>query len=363
MQLTIPFPAAAFLAGLTGLIAIAPCPASAYDGWHLERSTIIEGKGAAWDYITLDATRRRLFIGHRKEGLQVFDLDAGILVTTIPGTPAASSNGAVLIPEFDLGLSNNENGTLTPFRLSTLEAQPAIKLGAELDTSHYDSFHKRLVVNMAAGADGTDAIVLAIPSLAQVGTIRLATRKMEGADGDGIGNFFVAARDVNTVFRLDIVAGKVTAEWPTPGCAQTNSLTIDRVNKRIFLGCRGSETVKPSFAVMDAGSGVILYTAEIGGGNDSIVYDADLKRIFLANGVGAMLNVFEQVSADVYRPVEALGTSSGVRALAIDPTHKKLYSVVAEGAADMAKKIVTTVSPFYANSFFPNTFRVLTFSR
>jgi len=73
--------------------------------------------------------------------------------------------------------------------------------------------------------------------------------------------------------------------------------------------------------------------------------------------------VFEQVSANVYRPVEALGTRSGLRTLALDPKRQKLHAVVAEGSADAGRKILTAVSPFYANSFFPDTFTVLTFGK
>jgi hypothetical protein len=47
----------------------------------------------------------------------------------------------------------------------------------------------------------------------------------------------------------------------------------------------------------------------------------------------------------------------------MDPKTKKIYAVTAEGSADYAKKITTTVSPWYANTFFPNTFKVLTYSR
>ena len=52
---------------------------------------------------------------------------------------AASSNGATLMPKFDLGVSNNQDGTFTPFMLSTLAALPASRLGARLDTSHCDA--------------------------------------------------------------------------------------------------------------------------------------------------------------------------------------------------------------------------------
>ncbi len=351
--------------GLAALAAVVvAAPAFAFDGWHLTGATTVSSGTAAYDYILLDDARQHLFIGHRKEGLQVFDIKTKAMLTTIAGTPKASSNGATLMPEFDLGISNNEDGTIIPFKLSTLEAMAPIKLGEELDTSHYDPTTKRLVVNMAPNKDGTtDAVVLEVPSLKQTGVIKVPSTKMEAGEGDGKGNFFVAARDANKVFKLDPVGLKLLAEYPTPGCDQTNGLAFDTAHNRIMLGCRGSAAVKPSFAVMNAETGKIVFTAEIGGGNDGVIYDADLKRVFLANGVNAVLNVFEQVDADSYKPVEALGTRAGVKVIAMDHASKTLYSMVAESSADYGKKVLTAVSPFYGNTFTPNSFTILTYNK
>lgn len=338
-------------------------PAMALDGWHLQDTVKIPGKGSAWDYLALDGTHNHLFIGHRKEGLQVFDLATKTVVKTITGTESASSNGATLVPEFDLGISNNENGTIIPFKLSTLEAGEPIKLGEELDTSHYDPASKRIVVNMASGADGTDLVVLEAPSLKQVGIIKVPTKKPEHAEADGAGNFYLAARDTEMVYRLDTKSLAVTASWPTPGCGQTNSVALDAANKRLMLGCRGNASTKPSFAVMNVETGAIVFSAEVGGGNDGVAFDAQLKRIFLTNGVNAVMNIFEQKDADHYAQVEALGTQAGVRSLALDPKTKTIYSVTAEGTADYSKKITTSVSPYYANTFFPDTFAVLTYGK
>lgn len=359
--MTTAFPLKPLVTGLAALAAAAP--ALAFDGWRQVDSTMLDSSGSAWDYVSFDAGANRLFIGHRKEGLQVFDVAAKKLVKTMPGTAAASSNGATLVPEFDLGVSNNENGTLTPFKLSTLEPMAPIKLGEELDTSHYDPATHRLIVNMAAGKDGADLIVLEAPSLKQVGVIHVPTKKPEHAEADGQGNFYLAGRDTEKVYRIDTRTLAVTAEWATPGCGQTNSTALDAAGHRLFLGCRGNATTKPSFAVMNVDNGQIIYTAEVGGGNDGVIYDAELKRIFLANGVNAVLNVFEQTSPDSYKPVEALGTLAGVRSLAFNAKTHQLYAVGAEGSADFGKKITTSVSPFYANTFFPNSFRVLTYGR
>jgi hypothetical protein len=349
-----------------GLAVAALCAGQvlAFDGWRLEDATVVGGKGASWDYVSLDQERGRLYIGHRSLGLQVYDLASRKLIKTIDGTPKASSNGATLMPEFDLGLSNNENGTLTPFKMSTMEAMAPIALGEELDASHYDPGTKRVVVNMAANKDGTtDLVVLQMPGMQLVGKINVATTKPEHSESDGKGNFYLAARDVDKVFRLDLKTLKVTATWPTPGCGQTNGLAVDATTDRLFLGCRGRGENKPMFAVMNASNGEVVYKSEIGGGNDGVVFDHELKRIFLPNSVNAVLNVFEQVNADTYKPVEALGTRAGVRTIAMDSKTKKIYAVTTEGSADYAKKITTSVSPYYANTFFNDTFTVLTFSK
>jgi DNA-binding beta-propeller fold protein YncE len=350
---------AALLASVLGFSQ----PAHAFDGWHLEDATPIAGKGSGWDYLSLDAGRNHLFIGHRAQGLQVFDTATRKLIKVIGTTAADSSNGATLMPEFDLGISYNENGSITPFKLSTLEAQPSIKLGDELDATHYDSATQRILVNMASGKDGTELLVLQAPALNVVGSIKVSTKKPEHAEADGKGNMYLASRDENAVYRIDMKSMKVTAQWPTPGCAQTNGLALDTANNRIFLGCRGSASVKPSFAVMNADTGAIISSFEIGGGNDGVVYDAGLKRVFLSGGVNAVLNVFEQVNADTYKQTEAMGTWAGVRTTVIDPKTKKLYAVTAESSADYAKKVTTSVSPYYANTFFTDKFYVLTYSK
>lgn len=340
---------------------LATVQASAADGWHESANTVIAGQGSGWDYLSFDAGNHRLLIGHRSEGLQVFDVRTKALVGVIAGTAKASSNGAELIPEFDLGVSYNSNGTLTPFKLSTLEAQPAIQVADDLDSAHYDSVTKRLLVNVGAGKEGTDLVVLAVPSLKEIGRLSVPTKKPEHAASDGKGGMFLAAKDLNQILHLDMRTLMVTAAYPTPGCSNPTGLDFDRSSSRIFIGCRGVPE-KPSFIVMDAANGRVVFKSEVGGGNDGVVWDPELKRVFAANGVNAVINIFEQKDANTYSQIEALGTRAGVRTLALDPKGQVLYGVAAEGTADYSKKVLTGVSPFYANTFFADTFRVLSYT-
>ena len=351
------------VASVAAIAALAG-PAWATDGWHLKHAVTIDGKASGWDYVSFDQGTDHVFLGHRKEGLQVYDPKTMKVVKVIAGTLEASSNGAVVIPELDLGISNNENGTIIPFKLSTLEAQPAMKVGEDLDTSHYDPASKKLVLNMGPSADGTELIMLDIPSMKEGGRLKVLSKKVEGADSDGKSGFFLAAQDLDKIYKIDTAAGKVTATFDTtPACGRPTAVTVDAADDRVFVSCRGHDTIKPSLIVLDGSTGKVVYTSEIGGGTDSIIYDSDLKRIFSANGVSANLNVFAQDGPDSYKPVETLGTRAGMRTMGMDHKLKTIYAVTAEGTADPSKKILTAVSPFYANTIFPNTYTVLTYGR
>lgn len=344
--------AACVLAGSTAAMAL--------DGYHLESMIPLEYKGSSWDYVALDAAKGHIYVGLRKEGLQVVDAAAKELLVTIDKT--VSANGATLMPEFDLGVSNNGNGTLTPFAMSTFKAGEPIKLGEEVDTSHYDALTKRLFVNMTGEKGASDIVVIQAPGMKEIGRIKVAAGKLEHAAMDGKGKMYIVARDTSLLYTIDTNTMKVTADRKIEGCEQANSIDMDRANNRLFIACRGKDAVPPVLAVMDSETGKVVHKATIGAGNDGVVYDAAAKRIITLDGVSAVLVVFEQVDKDTYKMVEAVGTRPSMRTFGYDPKTRKVYGVTAEGYADPSRPILTAVAPFYPNTFVPGTFGVFTYA-
>jgi hypothetical protein len=335
-------------------------PAAAFDNYHLKREVPVPGGPAGWDYVVFDGGR--LFVGHRPEGLQVFDIANDFRMTAVENTKG--SNGAMPMPDLDLAVSHNNDGTLTLFRLSTMRTERQVKVGAELDSSRYDPVTHRLAVFGVPGESktGSDVVIFQAPELERIGAIRSESGKLENSVADGAGNIFVAAQDLNAIVRLDMKELKQTAQWPTTGCRQPTGLAYDPAGRRLLVGCRG-ESAEPVFVVMNADTGSVVFKAPIGQGNDGVVFDGSRKRVILTNGVGANMVIFEQVDPDTYKLEEVVGTRANARTLALDPSTGDVYTVAAEGIFDASKKNLSYISPFYPNTFSPNSFRILQYGR
>jgi DNA-binding beta-propeller fold protein YncE len=328
--------------------------AQAQPFYHLESAVTLKGTSPEWDYITLDSARGYLFIGRRRDGVTVFDVNSNKIVGNIDRSEDA--NATVLVPEFDRGYTINGDGSTTVFQLSTLKSIDRIKIGDDADSAFYDPATKQLAFTM--GDSGKVAFVDAKTGKA-VGELPMESKKLDGTVPDGEGNLYMALRDRNSVARIDARQHKVLEEWKTAPCEEPTGIAFDKDNKRLFVGCRGKN---PVLAVLASDSGKLVTTLEIGHGNDGVVYDATARKVYTSNGVDANLVIYDQLAPDTYKLAEATTTRPYARTMALDPRTKKIYLVTAEGTADPTKKINKAVAPFYPNRYFPDTFTVLTYS-
>jgi DNA-binding beta-propeller fold protein YncE len=321
---------------------------------RLESAVVIKGDKPDWDYVTLDPARGYLFIGRRGDGVTVYDVKSKKVVRNIDKSDDA--NAIALVPEFDRGYTVNGDGTSTVFQLSSLKTLDRIKIGADADSAFYEPVSKQLAFTMG---DSKKIAFVDAKTGKVVGELPMESKKLDGTVADGEGNLLMALRDRNSVVKIDVANRKVTEEWKTAPCDEPTGIAYDVANKRIFVGCRGKS---PVLAVLDAASGKVITTSEIGRGNDGVIYDPSTHKIYTSNGVDANLVIYDQVDADNYKLAEATTTRPYARTMALDPRTKKVYMVTAEGTADPAKKINKGVATFYPNRYFPDTFTVLTYS-
>ena len=350
----------AVLAGLGICFAGASANADQFPNYHLLKTVSVPSSASGWDYPTFDPATKQLFVGHRLDGVEVFDTLHNFRMKKVPDTKA--TNDIALIPEFGLGVAAANTGTLTVFKLSDLSEVKKIKVGDDLDSSAYDPATHRLVpvnANTTADGKGQTLNVLGVPDFGQVGSVVVPSTDLEHSVADGQGNIYFAAQDTNSIIKLDMKTLTITANYPTSGagCTEPTGLALDPATQRLFIGCRGNLT-SPMFAVMKADTGEIVFTAPISPGNDGLVFDSKNNDIFLTDGLGANMFIFHEDDSDKYSLAEIVDTSAKERTVALDMDGNHIYTIAAEGLVNPAKKILTHVSPFYPNSFTPNSFKI-----
>lgn len=331
-----------------------PAMGQAAPAYRLQSVVAFKGAAPSWDYLSYDADRGYLFLGRRKDGVTVVDGATGKVVGQVERSEEA--NIAALAPGLGRGFTANEDGTTTIFDLKSFKAIDRVKLGEAADAAFFDPATGQVVFTLGDtkelvfidGASGKITARLAMPA-----------EELEGVAIAGDGTMFVNERDINKLAHVDLRTHKLLAEWTIPGCDMPTGLAMDRASGRLFVGCKGDH---PVLAVMDATSGKVVASPEIGRGNDGVVFDARAKRVFTSNGVDGNIVFFDQLSPDKYRFAAAFTTRPIARTMAIDPATGRLFTMTAEGMVDPSKPVNRRAGAFYPNRFMDDSFTLLTYA-
>ena len=315
--------------------------------FHVVGRYKLGGEGG-WDYLTLDAKARRLYVSHATH-VVVVDADSGAVVGDIPDTPGV--HGIAVVEEAGKGyVSNGRASTVTVFDLKTLKTLRQIPVGKNPDAIVYDDASKRVFTMNGASSD-TTAIDVKTDTVA--GTLALGGRP-EFAVTDGRGNVFVNIEDKSAIVEFDSRRLAVEANWPIAPAEEPSGLAFDRKHRRLFSV--GSNKL---MAVVNADTGKVLATVPIGGGVDAAAFDPDTGLIFSSNGDGT-LTVAHEDSPDKYSVVENVTTQRGARTLAFDPGTHRVYLVTAEFGPPPAP---TPERPRPRPSIVPGSFTLLVVGR
>jgi DNA-binding beta-propeller fold protein YncE len=324
------------------LLAAAAVGAAA-PGYHVVNTYKLGGDGG-WDYLTVDASARRFYIS-RGTHVMVVDADTGKSVGDIADTPGV--HGIALAPELGRGfVSNGREGTVSIFDIKTLVTSSKVKVGMNPDAILYDPATKRVFTFNGRSQDST---AVDASSGKVLGTIKL-DGKPEFAASDAKGKIFVNIEDKSELTAIDPNKLEVTATWPLAPCEEPSGLSIDRKNRRLFVGC-GNKMM----AVVDADSGKVLATPAIGDGVDATTFDDETGLAFASCGEG-VLTVVKEESPDKFSVAENVPTQAGARTLALDAKTHNILVVTAQFGPPPA---ATPDNPHPRRSIVPDSFVVL----
>lgn len=317
--------------------------AAAGPGYHVTTTYKIGGDGG-WDYLTADSSARRIYIS-RGTHVIVIDADSGKTVGDIADTPGV--HGIALAPELGRGfVSNGREGTVSIFDIKTLATSNKVKVGENPDAILYDPATKRV---FTFNGRSHDSSAIDAASGKVLGTIPL-DGKPEFAASDAKGEIFVNIEDKSELVAIDPNKLEVKSKWPLAPCEEPSGLSIDRKNRRLFVGCDNK-----MMAVVDADSGKVLATPAIGDGVDATTFDPGTGLAFASCGEG-VLTVVKEDSPGKFVVAENVPTQQGARTLALDEQTHNVFVVTAKFGAPPA---ATTDNPHPRRTILPDSFVVL----
>jgi YVTN family beta-propeller protein len=327
------------------LCSVAPLAAHAQGSYHVITQWKVGGEGG-WDYLTADPTAHRLYITHGAR-VEVLDTDNGKSVGVITGLQG--THGVALDAAGKYGyISDGRANAVVVFDRSTLKTVASIPAGTNPDGIAYEPVTKTV---WAFNGRSSNATVIDTKTQKVVATIPLPG-KPEFPVADGKGNVYDNIEDKGEIVRFDAATKKVTAEWPL-GCDSPSGMAIDRAARHLFAVCDGKK-----MAVVDANTGKVLATPEIGDGPDAAGFDAKNKLAFSSNGDGTLTLVDAGKSS--FPVVQNLNTKKGARTMTFDSANGRVYLVTAEFGPRPA---ATAQSPHPRPSIMPDSFTVLVVGR
>lgn len=326
--------------------------------YQLQSALNLGGTGTSWDHMDYDQSHQRLYLSRRADGLTVVDSATGKVVGQVDN--AKGSGATAFNLKADRGYTANTDGSTSIFKLSDLSAVDRVSFGDNFDGVVYDEATNVLAYQQA---DNKKELLVDATSMKLVGTIETDGEQLERPVVDGKSNLYLPLRDKSSVYKIDLKEKKVVAHWDVSAkCVEPSGSEFDQAGNRLLLACRGKR-MTPVMAVIDADTGAVTSTNPIGTGADDIILDVASKQVFVTAGVEGNLEVFKQEGADKYALTEAVQTRVGMRVMRFDSESQKVFGMTADGVFDASKKNLAAISPFYANSYVPGSFVLLTYGR
>jgi len=302
-------------------------------GYRVLRTMPLGGTGG-WDYVTVDADAKRIYIP-RSTHIMVVDEVSGKLVDDIQGMNIL--HGVAVVPEFNRGFvtgnKSEQEGTVYVFDLKTLKVTTAIKSGSiDTDSLMYDPDTKRVFVN---NGDGASLTVVDAATEKVVGSMKYNANP-EAAVADGKGSIFNDLEDKGQVMEYDAKTLMVKHKYATAPCTNPVGLAMDKTNRRLYIACRGKGPTAPGvLVVMNADNGKVVTSAPIAIGVDGTIFDPGTGDIFApcrdsGDGKTGVTKIFHADSPDKISPVADVKTIYGARTISLDPKTHHVFLIGTE---------------------------------
>ena len=313
------------VAALAVLASGLPGALRAADGPYRQLKEIVIGGEGGWDYLSVDAVGRRLYVSHATK-VVVVDVDKDAVVGEI--APASGVHGIAVAA--DLGrcfVSNGREGTVSIVDLKTLQIVSTVKTGENPDAILYEPVHKEVY---AFNGRGKSATVFDAKTGEVRATIPLPGKPEFAVFDEKAGRIYDNIEDTNQLVAIDSATHAVVATWPIAPGEEASGLALDPDGHRLFVGCSNNLML-----MVDATNGKVLASVPIGPGVDANAFDPGTGLAFASSSDGT-LTVARPEGRDKLSVVQTLATPKRSRTMTLDPKTHRLYVAAAEFAPPTA---------------------------
>ena len=337
-----------FIAFGTFILALSCLASMARAGgpYRLLREIPVAGEGG-WDYLSVDAAGRRLYVSHGTQVI-VIDIDKDTVVGEIADTPGV--HGLAVAPDLKRGFtSNGRENKASIVDLQTLKTLSKVDTGENPDGMLYEA--GRQEVYMFNGR-GKSATVFEAVTGKVVATIPLDGKPEFAAADPQAGRVYNNIEDKSEVAVIDTKTHAVVATWPIAPGEEASGMAFDLEHHRLFLGCGNKLMV-----MMDSATGKVVAAVPIGQGVDANAFDPGTQLAFASCGDGTV-TIAREETPDKLTVVQTLTTEPRARTMALDPQTHKIY--LASGKFEPAPQPVAG-APRRWPKMVPGSFKVLVY--
>lgn len=276
----------------------------------------LSGKATRWDYMSLDASRSRLFIAHLGDSaVVVVDTKTKAVVATVEHI--AEVHGVVAIPELGRAYSTaTKTNEVVAIDATTLKIIARIQTGAHPDGLAYAPEVHKLYVSDEYGKTET---VIDVQSNKRVATIAL---------GGSVGNtqydpvskhIFVNVQGTAELVEIDPAIDKIVQRIPVPGADGNHGLLIEPTLRLAFIACEDNDKLM----VMDLRTKKLVAEFKVEGKPDVLGYDAGLGLLYLASESGVVYQF--RVSAQGVTKSGEENVGANAHTVIVDPATHEVY--------------------------------------
>ncbi|MDB5725932.1 MAG: YncE family protein [Novosphingobium sp.] len=273
-----------------------------------------------WDYVVFNAGTGRVYVAHG-DRVTVVDARSGAIVGEVSDIAGGTHGTAISLATGQGFTDDGKNGQVVAFDLKTLKVTHQITADMDADAIVFDKATGHVFV--IEGDPG--AITVVDPATdAAIANIKVG-EKLEYGTPDDKGMIYVAGEANSDLVKIDTRTNRVVAHFPTPDCVSPHGVAIDKVGRRLFMGCTNSVMM-----VIDADTGRVVAKLPIGKGSDAVAFDPSRRRAFSSNGADGTITVYQQTSPDAYTALAPITTQISGRTMSVDPVSGRLFVAAAD---------------------------------